>query len=130
MAMFKTNNEQGRTVCVAITAYMVAKAVINMFFGGFSFGGLVGMFVSIGFALLIGVLMFTGLEYVNYGVAGYLALGFLAHLPGNILHITDNWIYLLEGLVDVGCAVVLLILPAVKEHFTNPWNEFLDNLRK
>ncbi|MDO4864267.1 MAG: hypothetical protein Q4A05_08875, partial [Ruminococcus sp.] len=90
----KTNNEQGRTICLAITAFMVAKAVINMFLGGFSIGALAGMFVSVVFALLIGALMFTGLEYVNYGVAGYLALGFLTHLPTNLFHITDNWIYL------------------------------------
>ncbi|MBQ1451685.1 MAG: YitT family protein [Clostridia bacterium] len=68
----KTNNAQGRTVCIAITAYMIAKAVINMFIGGISFGGIVSTFMSIGFAVLIGALMFTGLEYVNYGVAGIL----------------------------------------------------------
>ncbi len=122
----KTNNAQGRTVCIAITAYMIAKAVVNMFIGGISFGGIVSTFMSIGFAVLIGALMFTGLEYVNYGVAGILALGFLTHLPGNLFHITSNWFYLLEGFADVGCAVVLLILPSVKEHFTNKWSEAKD----
>ena len=126
----KTNNEQGRTVCIAITAYMIAKAVINMFIGGISFGGIVSTFMSVGFAVLIGILMFTGLEYVNFGVAGYLALGFAAHFIPNILHITDNWIYLLEGMVDVGCAVVLVILPSVKEHFTNKWSEVPDMFKK
>ena len=88
----KTNNAQGRTVCIAITAYMIAKAVINMFIGGISFGG----------------------------------IGFLTHLPGNLFHITSNWFYMLEGFADVGCAVVLLILPSVKEHFTNKWSEAKD----
>lgn len=126
----KTNNEQGRTICIAITAFMIAKAFINMFIGGFSIGGLFSMIIAVIFALLIGALMFTGLEYVNYGVAGYLALNFLTHLPGNIVHITDNWIYLLEGFVDVGCAVILLVLPAVKEHFTNKWSEAKDLFNK
>ena len=126
----KTNNEQGRTICIAITAFMIAKAFINMFVGGFSIGGLFSMIIAVIFALLIGALMFTGLEYVNYGVAGYLALNFLTHLPGNIFHITDNWIYLLEGFVDVGCAVILLVLPAVKEHFTNKWSEAKDLFNK
>jgi len=41
----KTNNEQGRTVCIAITAYMLLKAVLNMLLGGISFGGIFSMFV-------------------------------------------------------------------------------------
>ena len=125
----KTNNAQGRSVCLAITAYMIAKAVINMFIGGISFGGIVSTFMSIGFAVLIGILLFSGLEYVNYGVAGYLAIGFMTHLPTNILHITSNWFYLLDGFVDVGC-VLLLILPCVKEHFTNKWSEVPDLFKK
>ncbi len=125
-----TNNAQGRTVCIGITAYMIAKAVLNLFIGGFTFGRFFGTGFSIAFVLLLGVLMFTGLEYVNYGVAGYLMLGFITHLPGNIFHITDNWFYLLEGFVDVGCAVLLLVLPAVKEHFTNKWSELPDMLKK
>lgn len=119
----KTNNAQGRTVCVAITAYMVAKSILNLFLQGFSFGGLFGTFFSIVFALILGALMYSGLEYVNYGVAGYLAFGFVTHLPENLFHITSNWFYLLEGFVDVGCAVLLIIYPAVKEHFTNKWSE-------
>lgn len=121
--MFKTNNEQGRTVCIAITAYMILKAVLNMFLGGITFGSVFHMFFAVGIAVVLGVFMFSGLEYVNYAVAGYLALGFVTHLIPNIVHITDNWIYLLEGFVDVGCAVLLMILPQVKEHFTNPWSE-------
>ena len=126
----KTNNDQGRTVCIAITAYMLLKAVLNMLLGGISFGGIFSMFVSIGIAVVIGVFMFSGLEYVNYVVAGYLAIGFVTHLIPNILHITDNWIYLLEGFVDVGCAVILIILPQVKEHFTNPWSEIKELFSK
>ena len=126
----KTNNAQGRTVCIAITAYMIAKAFINLFIGGFSFGGLVGTLFTVAIAVVIGVLMFSGLQYVNYGVAVYLALGFMTHLPGNIMHIGSNWFYLLEGFVDVGCAVILLILPMVKEHFTNKWSEVPDMFKK
>ena len=127
--IMKTNNAQGRTICIGITAYMVAKAFINLFIGGFSFSGLVSTLFTVAFAVVIGVLMFTGLQYVNFGVAGYLALGFMTHLPNNIMHIGSNWFYLLEGFVDVGCAVILLILPVVREHFTNKWSELSDLLK-
>jgi len=66
---------------------------------------------------------------VSFGVAGYLALGFMTHLPNNIMNIDRNWFYLLEGFVDVGCAVILLILPVVREHFTNKWSELSDLLK-
>ena len=128
--MFKTNNEQGRTVCVAITAYMLLKAVLNMFLGGISFGGFLSMLISVNIVVILGVFMLSGLEYVNYVVAGYLAIGFMIHLIPNLTHITDNWIYLLEGFVDVGCAVLLMILPQVKEHFTNPWSEVKELFNK
>lgn len=114
----KTNNAQGRTVCIAITAYLVAKFFLNIFIGG---GLKIGDLLM---ALAMGFFMLTGLEYVNYVVAGLLVLGFLSYLPTNILHITNNWFFLLEGFVDVGCAVLLMILPSVKGHFTNKWAEF------
>ena len=126
----KTNNEQGRTVGIAITAYMLLKAVLNMLLGGISFGGIFHMFFAIGIAVALGIFMFSGLEYVNYVVAGYLAIGIVTHLIPNILHITDNWIYLLEVFVDVRCAVLLIILPQVKEHFTNPWSEIKELFSK
>ena len=113
----KTNNAQGRNLCMAITGYLIVKAIINMTLaGGFNFGALL-------IAVLLGAAMFTGLQFVNYGVAAYLAVIALVYLPGNISNIGSNWLYLIEGIVDIACAVLLCVQAQIKEHFTNKWNE-------
>jgi ABC-type antimicrobial peptide transport system permease subunit len=103
---------------------MIAKVILNFFLGGgFSIPEL---FI----AIVVGFFMLTGMEYVNYAAAAILALGFVTHLHENIMHLSRNWFFLLEGFADVGCAVLLMILPPVKEHFTNKWNEFPDIFKK
>lgn len=114
----RTNNAQGRTICIAIGAYMIFKCILNAVLGGgFDF---TAWLIAVAGAFF----MFTGLEYVNYAVAGLLAAVAVIHFPGNIIHIRSNFIYLTEGVIDLGCAVVLCILPQIKEHFTNKWSEF------
>ncbi len=120
----KTNNAQGRLICIAVSGFMLAKCILNsVISGGFDAG-------EFGKALLCGIFLFTGLEYVNYVVAGLLAFVALTHFPANIIHIRSNFIYLLEGVLDIGCAVILCILPQVKEHFTNKWSEFKELFNK
>ena len=112
-----TNNEKGRTIAVGVSVYIVAKCIINGLLGG----GL--SIVNLLLGVVIFVLMFMGLQYVNYGVAVYLALFAIVNLPGNISHIGSNWFYLLEGIADILLAVALVTHNDVKEHFTNKWNE-------
>ncbi|MBQ9898200.1 MAG: hypothetical protein IJM44_01935 [Ruminococcus sp.] len=113
----RTNNAQGRNLCMAITGYLVVKAIINMTLaGGLNIGAII-------LALVLGAAMFTGLQFVNYGAAAYLLVVAVVYLPGNISNIGSNWIYLLEGLIDIGCAAALCTVPAIKEHFTNKWSE-------
>lgn len=113
----KTNNAQGRSFCLIITGYLIAKAILNMILaGGFNIGALL-------LAVLFGAAMYTGLQFVNDGVAVYLVVIAVVHLPGNISNIGTNWIYLIEGLADIACAALLCVQPQIKEHFTNKWNE-------
>ena len=113
----KTNNDQGRLFTLGITVYLIIKVILNGIIGGyFDIGGII-------VALIFGAAMFTGLKYVNYAVAVYLVLIAVIHLPTNIAHISSNWVYLLEGIIDIGCAAALCFFPPIKEHFTNGWND-------
>lgn len=112
----KTNNEQGRTITIGITVYLIAKVILNGVLGGFSLFELI-------IAVLFGAVMFTGGKFANYVIAGFLALVALSHLPDNISDIGSNWIYLLEGIADIGCGAVLCFFAPVKEHFTNDWQD-------
>lgn len=116
----KTNSPQGRNVATAIGVYLIAKSVLNMVIGGgFSI-------ISLLFAVLEAFLLVTGLQYVNIAVAGIMFLVAVVHLPSNISNFGSNWIYLLEGIIDIAGAVLLVTRDDVKAHFTNKWTELSD----
>lgn len=56
-------------------------------------------------------------SYINYIVAVFLALMFLMHVGSNISNLGSQWIYLLEGLLDLGAAAVLVFEKNVKAFF-------------
>ncbi|MBQ6181417.1 MAG: hypothetical protein IJK31_06990 [Ruminococcus sp.] len=111
-----TNNENGRKICIGIGVYLIAKCVLNMIIGG----GLdiSGLLIAAGLSCVL----WLGIQYTNYAVAGILALIALVHLPANISNISSNWIYLIEGIIDIGFAALLCIHSDIKEHFTNTLN--------
>ena len=99
-------------ICVAMSVYFIAKAVLNMILSGsFDF---VGIFIAAGLT----VIMLTGIKGLNYVAAAVLAVIALIHLPDNISNIGSNWIYLIEGIIDIGCAVLLCVNKDVREHFS------------
>ena len=108
----QTSNPKGRMICVAMSVYFIAKAVLNMILSGsFDF---VGIFIAAGLT----VIMLTGIKGLNYVAAAVLAVIALIHLPDNISNIGSNWIYLIEGIIDIGCAVLLCVNKDVREHFS------------
>ncbi|MEE0187051.1 MAG: hypothetical protein U0I40_11515 [Oscillospiraceae bacterium] len=109
-----TNNQTGRNISLIVGAYFILKSVINLILGG----GVSDIVIAVAEA----VALYTGLMYLNYVVAAVAALIVIIHLPANISHFTDNWIYLLEGVIDIIFAVIICINPNVKEHFTNKWS--------
>jgi len=118
----KTNNENGRKLALAVGIYTIVKAILNMILGG-GFGDIiVGVFIA--------AALYTGLQYVNYVTAGYLVYIALIHLPANISHISDNWIYLIEGIADIACAALIFTNSDIKEHFTNKWDELPELFNK
>lgn len=113
----KTNNAQGKNIAVIIGLYLFAKTILNMVIGGgFDIKGLVG-------DVVLFVALFSGLQYLNYGVSVILAIVVITNLPNNIANIGSNWIYLVEAVADVVCIVFLCINASIKEHFTNKWSE-------
>lgn len=111
-----TNNENGRRMSVGIGVYLIVKCVVNMIIGG----GLdiSGLLIAAGLSCVL----WLGIQYTNYVVAGILAIIVLVHLPANISNISSNLIYLIEAVIDIGCAVLLCTNSNIKEHFTNKFN--------
>lgn len=113
----KTNNEKGRSLVVVIGIYLVIKFLLNTFLGGgINFSDLI-------FAAVACVGMYSGLQYVNFGVAVILGLTVLSHLKGNITGLPSTTVYLIEAVADVMAVILLVGNSAVKEHFTNRWSE-------
>ena len=107
-----TNDSKGRALCIIIGVYLIAKAVLNMVIsGGFSFND---MFIAVGLT----VMMFTGFKFFNYFTAAILVVIALIYLPDNISNISSNWLYLIEGIIDIGCAVLLCVQRNIRQHFT------------
>ncbi|MDE5772014.1 MAG: hypothetical protein K2I06_10385 [Ruminococcus sp.] len=116
----KTNNPQGRNIAVAIGAYIIIKSVLNMIIGGGL--SISSLLIAVGGALAL----FSGMQFVNLVVAGILFIVAVVHLPANISNFGSNWIYLLEGIADIVCAVLLVTKDDIKAHFTNQWTEVSD----
>lgn len=110
-------NQKGMSIGISIGVYQIIKLVLNMILGG----GFDVVTVLIGAAAL--VLSITGIKYGNYAVAAALALIALVNLPANISNIGSNWIYLLEGIIDILAAVVLCTNSDVKEQFSRGLDE-------
>mgnify|MGYP004520144655 CR=1 FL=1 len=91
----------GRKWVFGIGLYLIIKGALNLILG-FSMSNLV---------------MLNRVPYINYIVAVFLALMFLMHVGNNISNLGSQWIYLLEGLLDLGAAAVLVFEKNVKAFF-------------
>lgn len=113
----KTNNKNGQLITIIIAIFIVAKTILNTILSGSLDikGGLLEMIVA---ALLV-----MGLQYTNYAAAIVIGAVALAAFPANCKNLPGSLIYLLEGITDIGIAVILCIIPAVKEHCSNAWND-------
>lgn len=95
-----------------IGLYLIVKSVLNLILG-FSGANIVMLILAV--AAL--VLMLGRIPYIQYIVAVWLVLMFLVNLGGNLSNLGSQWIYLLEGLLDVGAAAVLVFEKNVKAFF-------------
>lgn len=105
-------NISGKQWVWIIGLYMIVKAVLNLVLG-FSMENV--LMLIVGAAAL--VLMLKRVPYINYIVAVFLALLFLAHIGDNLRNISGSWLYLLEGLLDLGAAAILVFEKSTKAYF-------------
>ena len=103
--------ERGRKICAAMAVYIIAKALLNMALAG-SFN-----LITLLVALAEAAVLFVGFKYVNYVLAAVIALTAIVYLPQNIANIGSNWLYLIEGIIDLGCAALLCLNRNVKSLF-------------
>ena len=104
--------ENGKKIVLGIGAYLILKSVLNLIFG-FSTANVVYLILFVVFA----VLLVMRIPYISYVVAGFLAIVFLMNIGNNLANIGGNWIYLVEGLLDVGCAALLVLQKDVRAYF-------------
>lgn len=104
--------ETGRKWVVGIGAYLIIKSVLNLLLG-FGMSNLVMLLVSV-VAL---VLMLHRVPYISYIVAAFLLILFLLHIGSNISNIGSQWLYLLEGILDLDAAAVLIFEKNVRVFF-------------
>ncbi len=102
--------ENGKKFAIGISVYFVAKQLLNTIIGGLD---LPMLLLHIAFA----VVLILGIKYSNYVVAGIAALVALYYLPGNISGLPGSWLYLLEGILDVGAAAILIFQKDVQMFF-------------
>lgn len=104
--------ETGKKFVLGIGIWLIVKAVLNLILS-FGFSGIVTLVVS----AVIMLLLLKKMPYIQYIVAFWLALVALIFLKGNLMNISQNWIYLLEGLIDFGAAAILVFEKNVKAFF-------------
>lgn len=118
----KTNNQTGRNIVLLIGIYLIVKSIVNLCLGG--------GFLDVLLAVLEAVVLFTGLQYVNYAVALILAVTALYYMPGNISNFSSNWLYFIEGVIDIIFAVLMIAGKNIRLHFTNKWSEISNLIKK
>ena len=106
--------ETGKKWVIGIGFYLIIKSTLNLILG-FGISNIISLLV----AVVALVLLVQRVPYIQYIVAVYLALLFLMHIGTNLSNFSSNWIYVLEGLLDLGAAAVLVFEKNVKAFFHN-----------
>ncbi len=105
-------SETGKKWVMGIGIYFIIKCVLNLILG-FSASNVLMLIVMI----VAFVLMLIKIPYIRYIVAAFLAILFLANIGNSIANFGSNWIYFIEGILDIGCAAVLVFEKNVKAFF-------------
>ncbi|MGN1411398.1 MAG: hypothetical protein ACI4WH_02660 [Oscillospiraceae bacterium] len=105
------NTETGKIYSVVMGIYIIVKAVLNMILGnGFS---------SLILPILMAIVLFIGIKYGNYAIAIVLGITVLMHIGTNVSNLGLNryLIYFIEGIIDIVCAILLVINKDIKAYF-------------
>lgn len=107
--------ETGKKMALAVGIYLIIKNVLNLILG-FSFGNV----ITLAAAGVVFLLLYKRIPYTNYIIAAYLLLLFLAHFWTNITNLGNGWIYwlyLAEGLLDLGAGALLVFSKDIKAYY-------------
>lgn len=107
--------EQGKKIVLGVSAYLIAKGVLNLILGSFALTNIASLILQIGLALVL----IKGIRNMNYIAALVTGIIALYHLPANISNFSANWIYLIEGILDIGVVALLVLAKDVKAFFEN-----------
>ncbi len=102
--------EQGKKIIIGIGGYLILKQIMNVILGA-------GFFTTF-LPVVITVFLYLKLwKYTNYAAAVIILLIVLRYLPANLSGLPGTWLYLTEGILDIGAAAVLLGSKDVKAYF-------------
>lgn len=104
--------ENGKKIISAVGIYMVLKSLLNLIIG-FSFSNVLMLVV----AVVLAFAMLKKIKFSQYVTVALLLMVFLVNLPANVSDIGQNWLYLVEGLLDVGAAAILIFHKDGKAYF-------------
>ncbi|MBE6876604.1 MAG: hypothetical protein E7496_07785 [Ruminococcus sp.] len=102
--------EQGKKIITGIGGYLILKQIMNVIFGA-------GIFTTF-LPVVIAVFLYLNLwRYTNYASAVVILLIVFRYLPDNLRGLPGTWLYLTEGILDIGASVMLICSPDVKAYF-------------
>lgn len=103
-------SNRGQILATVVGIYMVAKEILN----GIISGGINLIYLI--FAVAAAICLWKGVKWSNLVVAVVLMAVFCTHFVTNVTNLPQNLLYLLEGIVDAGAAVLLAFYPDVRRH--------------
>lgn len=103
----------GKNIVTGIAVYLIAKGILNLLLGGFGVGNIVSLVIQIALAAVL----IKAVPKSNYIAAILLVAVALYHFPANLGNLSANWIYLLEGILDIGVAALLAFAKDVRTFF-------------
>lgn len=96
---------------LVVTIYMILKPVFNFLVLG-------GSLAPLAFGVAAGIFLWFGVPYANTVIGILLMLVACANMPVNLRNIGLNMylIYAIEGVLDMGCALLAAFHPAIRSH--------------
>ena len=107
--------EKGKTIIIAVCAYLLAKSVLNLFLNHFGATELLNLLVQ----LVLAAVLICRVQKGHYIVGAVCVIIACLHLPDNLRGLPGTWIYLAEGIVDIAAAVTLFASPDVRAYISS-----------
>ena len=110
--------EKGKAFLLGVSAYLLAKSVLNLFLNHFGGSEILNLIVQ---AVLAAVLI-CRIPKGQFITGAALVIIACIHLPANLGGLPGTWIYLAEGIIDIAVAALLFSSPDVKAYMESGQN--------